>query len=130
MKQIQFGFDLFGHRFVQKLIPIESVESVEWSSGQATHMAGRDMDDWSVFLWFYLDDPKGKGKERFPAKAGQGLYVVGPSRSKGQTAALGMSFVDFLRASSADLILASDTCFVRARVKINEPKFPQICADN
>jgi hypothetical protein len=112
---IHFGFELFGHRFLQKSILLDKIQSVEWSTGQATSMAGRDMNDWTVWVWFDRDDPvRAEAQRKCRLKPDQDLYGVGPADGKERTEALGLSFISFLRSAGLDLIQsATTTCFVR-----------------
>lgn len=113
---IRFGYELFGHRFYQKDVEIEAIESVEWSPGQATSMAGRDMKDWSVALWHDHGDPERSKKRHMLRKPSQDVYIVGPSRCKEDTAILGREFVSFLdkigvrlRQGTDDNLFAKET---------------------
>lgn len=113
--EIRFGYQLLGYRFLQRSVSLNKVASVEWSPGQASGMAGRDMNDWIIGLWFDRPDPI-KRKNKTYLKADQNVYVVGPSRRKEDTRSLGLSFVAFL--CSAGLTLVEDekeNCFVRIR---------------
>ena len=103
---LELGVYLLGRRFVQQTIPLDSIESVEWNTGQATSMAGHDMNDWHVWIWFAHNDPaeSQKRRKRGWQKAEQSLYGVGPSGPKAETEALGLSLVAFLRAAGADLL--------------------------
>lgn len=113
---IRFGFQLFSRRFVQKSIRIDRIESVEWHTGQATDMAGRDMNDWHIWVWFNHGGPAHtESWRRGRRKPDQDLYGVGPADLKERTEALGLSFVSFLRSAGADLIQGDiSSCFVRA----------------
>jgi hypothetical protein len=105
-KEIRFGYELFGHRFIQRSVAIDKIESIECKTGQATDMAGRDMNDWSVCLWFDHGDPvksEKKRKSRIWRKPDQNIYTVGPARRKEITEIFGLSFVAFLRAAGAQL---------------------------
>ena len=115
-KCIRFGFQLFGRRFVQQSIRIDRIESVEWHTGQATDMAGRDMNDWHLWVWFSHDDPaRTEARRKWHRKADQDLHGVGPADRKQRTEALGLSLVSFLRSAGADLIQGGiSTCFVKA----------------
>jgi hypothetical protein len=115
-KWIRFGFQLLSHRFVQKSIRIDRIESVEWHTGQATDMAGRDMNDWHIWVWFSQDDlARTEARRKWHRKPDQDLYGVGPADRKERTEALGLSFVSFLRSAGADLVQGGiTTCFVRA----------------
>jgi hypothetical protein len=124
-KDVCFGFDLLGHRFIQQCFPIDSIESVEWRPGQATGMAGRDMNDWTVFIWFDHHDPETseKQKRRKHRKPYQKIYCVGPSTRKERTEALGLSLVAFLRDAGADLVPADiPDCFARRERDAGEMK--------
>lgn len=101
--RIRFGYELFGSPVIQRDVLLQRIESVEWNSGQATSLAGRDRKDWSVALWFdHCDPEKSKKNHRLP-KPDQDIYLVGPSRSKEDTSALGLEFVEFLRKAGAHL---------------------------
>ena len=122
-KDVCFGFDLLGHRFIQQCFPVDSIESVEWRPGQATGMAGRDMNDWTVFIWFDHHDPATSEKRRKYRKPHQKIYRVGPSTRKERTEALGLSLVAFLRNAGADLVPADITaCFARRECDAREMK--------
>ena len=115
-KCIRFGFQLFGRRFVQKSIRIDKIESVEWHTGQATAMAGRDMNDWHIWVWFsHGDSARTEARQKWHRKPDQDLYGVGPADRKERTEALALSFVSFLRSAGTDLVPgAISTCFVKA----------------
>lgn len=105
-QSLELGVYLFGRRFVQQMIPLDSIESVEWNTGQATSMAGRDANDWQVWIWFdHADLAKTKKEHRIGLrKPDRELYGVGPATRKQHTEALGLSLVAFLRAAGADLV--------------------------
>lgn len=103
-KCIRFGFQLFGHRFIQKCVALQKIESVTWHTGQASSMAGRDMNDWMV--WMYFDGGDQKSNHSF--------YGVGPAVRKDRTEALGLAFVSFLKDAGVDLIQGEEpNWFVR-----------------
>lgn len=112
--EIRIGFLFFGMSFFYIKLPVEKVASVEWHAGQGTHFAGRDMNDWSVALWYDHDDPK-KSEDRKSWKyADQEVHIVGPSGKKEITAALGDSLVLFLNKAGTKLIPSDDECkFIR-----------------
>jgi hypothetical protein len=112
--EIRFGYELFGHRFIQLVVKTDTIESVEWDKGQASGMTGRDMNDWSVYLWFDHNDPA--KRKSWSRKQDQEIYVVGPSRRWEDTDAFGRSFVDFLRAAGAILVKSDNVfCFERRK---------------
>jgi len=116
-REIRFGYELFGKRFIQRRIALDKIESVEWSPGQATSMAGRDMKDWLICLWVDHDDPiESQKRQRWARKPDQDVYIVGPSRRKEDTGALGLSFIAFIRDAGVTLVPSEKaTCFVRSR---------------
>jgi hypothetical protein len=94
-------------------------------------MAGRDMNDWTVFIWFDHHDParSEKKKRRKYRKPDQKIYCVGPSTRKERTEALGLALVAFLRDAGADLVPADiPDCFARreraAEMKSIQPSAP------
>src|ERR1035438_7231183 len=95
VNEVRFGYELFGRRFIKQSIAIDAIESIHWSTGQASGMTGRDMNDWSVYLYLDRDNPVNKPNRH--------IYVVGPARRKEITEAFGLSFVAFLRAAGAQL---------------------------
>ena len=105
-KEIRFGFNLFGRKIIRRSLPIERIESVYWSTGQATSMAGRDMNDWSICLWFDHRDLARSERERKIKyrKPDQEVYIVGPERRKKITEKFGLDFAEFLRESGAQLV--------------------------
>ena len=50
--EFRLSYQLLGCRFQYFTIPVNKVNKVNWSAGQASGMTGRDMDDWHVFLKF------------------------------------------------------------------------------
>jgi hypothetical protein len=110
--KIRFGFHLLGYRFVLWTVTLNKVDCVEWSPGQATGMAGRDMKDWSVCMWFRHDDPTRRNE--WSRKPDHDIYIIGPSVRKEETEAFGLSFVDFLRHAGVPLVRGKgDACFER-----------------
>jgi hypothetical protein len=104
-KEVHFGFELAGQSFIKRTVSIARIKSVEWSPGQATSMAGRDMNDWSVSVRFDSDDPQ---------KRHNLIEVLGPSVARVQTETLGLAVVEFLRNSGVELTQGTTTtCFVR-----------------
>ena len=98
---VRFRFTLLGINFNQLEIRRAKLASVVWSSGQATSMAGHDMNDWSVAVWYNL-----KGSKRWASASSYGeeaRHGVGPVGPKHEVAALGASLVDFFRSAGIEL---------------------------
>jgi len=49
---VRFGFTLLGRDFEHLQIRRATLASVQWGSGQATSLAGHDMNDWSVVVCY------------------------------------------------------------------------------
>jgi hypothetical protein len=112
--RIRFGYQLFGLRVFQRDVQIERIECVEWTPGQTTSMAGHDMKDWRVVLWYEHCSPEKSKKDHMLRKPDQDLHIVGPSRRKEDTSAFGLEFVAFLRKAGARLIQGeADNLYVR-----------------
>jgi hypothetical protein len=111
--EIRFVIQAFEHRSVQWSVCVDRVVSVEWNSGQATAMAGRDMQDWHLCLWFKEDSTKSR-----LFKPGQDIYVIGPSRRKQETEVFALAFVDFLRRANLPLTREGDARFVRSEASL------------
>jgi hypothetical protein len=114
LNEIQFGYQMFGNRFLYLTIPIDKIDHVNWRTGQATDMAKRDMNDWHVAVWYDHDNSiksQKKAKWRHPD---QDIYIVGPSGRKQEITNFGHALLDFLRKSGASLVQGNNECtFVR-----------------
>jgi len=116
---IHWGFRLAGRRLVYKVIPVGKIKSLEWSLGQASGLAGRDMNDWHVTLWYDHDDPikceQGtKWKLRYPD---QEPYCVNYSGPKEKAAALGREVLVLLETAGAVFVQGQDEgTFIRESV--------------
>jgi|LWDU01.1.fsa_nt_gi hypothetical protein len=92
---IRFGHYLFGCRIGQLCVRMDKIECVDWSTGQATFLAGEDMGDWSVSLQFSHDIKKERK---------HGCIQVSPASRKENAQKLGLAFVDFLNDLGASLV--------------------------
>jgi hypothetical protein len=97
---IGFGYQLFGRTLYYLQIEGEWVVSVNMNTGQATNLAGRDMNDWHVALWYR--DPNVLPKPG-PYSLDRELYLVGRAGAKAPTAEFLQAFVAFLRAGGVEL---------------------------
>ena len=105
---VRFGFTLFGRDFNHLQIRRAKLASVEWSPGQATSLAGHDMNDWDVSVWY---DCKGS-KRWFSASdyREEAVHGVGPAGQKHEAAALGAALVDFFRSAGIELHPTKSEC--------------------
>ncbi len=95
---VRFRFTLLGHHFINLQIHRTELASVTWCSGQATSLAGQDMNDWQVHVSYDR-----KAKKRTSLSDYQPLHIVGPPGPKHEAAALGGSLVDFFRSAGIEL---------------------------
>ena len=100
---VRFRFTLLGHHFINLQIHRTELASVTWCSGQATSLAGQDMNDWQVHVSYDR-----KAKKRTSLSDYQPLHIVGPPSPKHEAAALGGSLVDFFRSAGIELHLTKD----------------------
>ncbi len=117
-KEIHYGFQVFGHRFSYWKIPADKITEVYWNTGQTTHQVGRDMNDWSVVVWYEHNDPaKTLKREKYSKNPDQELYLIGPPGKKEDTTAFGHSLLDLLRKSGVSLIPSEDECHFQRMVR-------------
>ena len=130
--EVCFGYSAFGRLFCFLALPVDRIESVEWTTGQATSIAGRDMNDWHVIVWYDHRDPARSERQRLYPKPDQELYIVGPSRRKDLTTNFGLSVVALLRQAGASLEQSDDEClFVRQKTSpVPDSCVPSPAADN
>ena len=103
---VRFGFTLLGRDFDRLQIRRATLTSVQWSSGQATSLAGHDMNDWSVAVCY---DRKG-AKGTIVSDYHEDVEVVGPDGPKHEAAALGASLADFFRSAGIELHPMKNKC--------------------
>jgi hypothetical protein len=115
--QLRFGYQIFGSRYFVLTVPVDKVQSVHWSTGQASHMSGRDVGDWSVALWYDHGDPAKSQAQKNQRWPDQEVYILGPTGPKHQVAAFGQAFLDFLRQSRVCLVQGENDCtFIRQSI--------------
>ena len=105
---VRFGFTLFGRDFNHLQIRRAKLASVVWRSGQATSLAGHDMDDWDVNVWYDC-----KGSKRWISDSEhreEAVHGVGPAGPKHEAAALGAALVDFFRSAGIPLHPTKNEC--------------------
>jgi hypothetical protein len=106
---ICLGFEWHGRRFIQRTIPLDHIASIEWRSGQATAMTGRDMGDWSVFLRLDSSKPSTHPEKKAVRNRTLAVLTVGPPRAKEITEAFGASFIAFLAERGVQLTPAGES---------------------
>lgn len=113
-REARFGYRLLGHRFITTSIPVDKIETVEWSSRRTTGPAAADRHDWHVRVWFDRGDATKSEKDKWARKPEQEMCIVGPFTARAKTEALGLQLVSFLRGAGATLMETDEpTCYVR-----------------
>jgi hypothetical protein len=107
---IGFGYQLFGRRFYYLR---EQITSLDVSTGQATAHAGRDMNDWSVALWYLPEAGPTHGP--WPGGRNDEVYIVGPARGRADAIEWLAEVVAFLRAAGVNLEPGEDDTEFRHR---------------
>lgn len=111
---VRFGYTVLGFHLFYLQTSADSIRSVYWHSGQATSLAGKDMNDWSVMVLYRRQKPK--MDERGAKWKRMGIHVVGPSGARDRMQDLGRSFVAFLQLQGVPLVPTDDPDeFVRAK---------------
>jgi hypothetical protein len=95
------GFRLWAAEVTLDSLPLEALASIRWSQGQASAMTGRDMDDWSVLLWF-----------EFGGLARDQLWILGPQQALPGAEEIGERAVAFLRGCGLGLRRESQRGYV------------------
>lgn len=97
---IRFCFTLFARVFARLEVPATDIVSIRWNTGQATALAGRDMDDWLVWVTY-----RRKGAKRWTASGyrEEAVFAVGVCGPKEQTETLGRALLAHLRSSGLRL---------------------------
>ena len=103
---ISFGYLMFGRFLSYLIVDVNAISSINWSSGQATAMAGRDMNDWHVVLWYY--HPEGPQRKPFPGVREEEIYIIGDSCPRAIVEAFGRQLVEFLNGVGVELTPGRD----------------------
>jgi len=108
------GYRLLGRDFHVLKINAAAIVSLDWRTGQATAMMGRDMGDWHVALWY---DPPGQARRAPPIPGGrrEHVVVVGQPQSKREAEAFGRSLIELFRSAGIEMIPGAGETEFRAR---------------
>ena len=105
LAELRFGYELRNKPYYTDTIPCGAVSSVEWATGQGSYLAGHDMDDWHVIIWFH--DTTGK-KRLDPDLRSEDLLIIGQIGPRTEVEEFGKRFVKFLQAAGVALIPTDD----------------------
>jgi len=104
-KQLLFGFRLLGKTFHSLVIEANGINRIDWGTGQASALAGRDMNDWHVTIWFRVDSIcKGRtwDMSSMAAKDKATLYIIGPMGPRPNIEIFGHQFLDLCRRAGLE----------------------------
>ncbi len=97
--RVGFGFQLFGLKFYRLLADLAMVD---WSSGQGSHFARKDIGDWDVAVWVSRESirgtrPPGLGHDAMV------VYLAGFCHPRSIVESFGRELVEFLQRAGVDL---------------------------
>lgn len=120
---VRFRFTVLGHPITHRAIPVEDIERVEWSTGQATSLSGRDMNDWQVVVRCDRGGAaRGSWSRRRSRAPDLDIWFVGPPQERQHAAAFGQGVVSFLQQAGADLVRGQDCCSFTRRSVVTTPE--------
>jgi hypothetical protein len=115
---IRLGFRLFGRRFFyEQVVQVADIVIVEWSCGQSTCKAGRDMHDWQVHVCYDLHTPAMAQSQETagPEKPSRWSCLIGCG-CKETIRAFGVEFLGFLGQAGTDFVRGRDDhTYIRIR---------------
>lgn len=96
--ELEVGFKLLAVNVVERRIPADDLVTIEWNTGQASDMAGRDVGDWSVLIWYRHRDFAREARERELGRRrpGEAVLAIGPPQPKQIAESLGHHVLAFL----------------------------------
>jgi len=97
--RVTFVYRIFTCDFDLLILEARGIRKVDWSTGQATHFAGRDMNDWSVVIRF---DSKAIRKTRLGFI--NDLYIVATQGPRTRVEAFGRELVEFLHLAGLEFL--------------------------
>ncbi|MBL8814516.1 MAG: hypothetical protein JNL58_00700 [Planctomyces sp.] len=98
---ISFGFLMFGRFLSYLVIDVRAISSIGWHSGQGTAMAGRDLNDWTVVIWYH--SPRTQDTRSYPEMRVEEVFVIGEYGTKASAEAFGSNLVEFLKSVGIEL---------------------------
>lgn len=100
------GYIMFGRPHCRLTIDSRAISSIDWSSGQATAIAGRDMDDWHLTLWYHHS--QGPRQKPTPGMRSEEIFFIGPSGPRETIDEFGQQLVAFLKNAGVELSQSKD----------------------
>jgi hypothetical protein len=94
--RIGFGFQLFGLKFYRLLADLGGIAMVDWSSGQGSHFARKDIGDWDVAVWVSRESIRGTRPPGIGHDA-MVIYLAGFCHPRSIVESFGRELVEFLQ---------------------------------
>jgi len=106
--RITFGYRLCGRFRHARTIPVSKLTSIDWNTGQATSLAGRDMNDWHIAVWYH--PPRLHAKTPTRDRSNGEVYLVGPIGPRAEIEPLARDLVSFLQDVGVPLVPGRNSC--------------------
>jgi hypothetical protein len=103
---ISIGYLLFDRPLPYLTIHTKAISSIEWCTGQATAMSGRDMNDWHVVLWHHHS--QGPQRKPFPGVRDEEVFIIGPFGHRSTIESFGIRMIEFLKGVGVELTPGKD----------------------
>ena len=105
---ISFGYLLFGRFRSYLSLDATAISSIDWSTGQASAIAGRELNDWHVAVWYH--HPLGPRRKPYPGVRDEEVYIVGPSGPRATVERFGQDLIEFLTSVGVNFSAGRDEC--------------------
>ena len=98
---LAMGYTLWGREYFYLQIETTAIYSVAWHAGQGSSMSGRDLNDWSVVMWYR--DANGPARKCYPGPCKDDALTMVLEGSRAEVTAFGQQLVKFLIESGVSL---------------------------
>ncbi|MFG0294162.1 MAG: hypothetical protein ACF8MJ_13560 [Phycisphaerales bacterium JB050] len=107
--KLRHGFELRGRDYEYDCIELSRVETVDWSTGQASGMRGFDCHDWTVAVWFWKSEDADSSHHGL-VNPNRGLILITPYLTKLRAISVGRQVGEMLIAAGLPLSERDDDC--------------------
>jgi hypothetical protein len=117
-KRLEIGSKAFAFDLVEHRIAADDLVELTWRPGQGSDMAGRDVGDWSLFLWYRHGDQAlaALQKRRLHPRPEERVVVIGTPQARETAEQLARDVWKFLSESGVSVPLNA-TLPIRPREK-------------
>lgn len=103
----RYAFEFRGRDYEYQSIEVAQIETVDWSTGQASDMRGFDCNDWTVAVWYWKSDDAGSSHSGL-IDPNRDLIIITPHLTKLQAISVGRPVGEMLIAAELPLRLRDD----------------------